>query len=163
MKFPGLPLRPAIALLTLTLSFLAAPGFARADLLVNDLSDRAAPGGVTILEPTRVAPAVAFGPYGPAAEEPAPSFDAGGLLALFGVCVHPPISDPGSGSHGSGGGGSTHGGGGGGGGTVIGSQGGGGSIASTSPEPGALLIGMIGASLAGLVVLARRRRLALLA
>jgi uncharacterized membrane protein YgcG len=166
-RFVSLRQRPAIALLTLSLCVLALPGIARADLLVNDFNDATASSAAIACDPNQVAPAVAFCPRGPADEEPTPVLGSGGLLALFGICVHPPIDPPSTTSKsttaisGSSGGGSSKTGGGGG--HTTGGGGGTVTIASTSPEPASLLSGLLGAGLAAVAALARRKRLALLA
>jgi uncharacterized membrane protein YgcG len=147
----------ALTALTLAIAFLSLPAVARADLLVNDLSDRVAPLGVCPMDPEHITPTVAFCPHGPAPLDSANALESGGLLALLGICIHPPVNDPGQGGgtviSGAGGGGGTK--------TGTGSGGGGGTVtaASVSPEPGSLAIGLIGASLAGLCGLVRRRRL----
>jgi hypothetical protein len=154
---PRLRHRVAIVLLAPALGILSTAGIARADLLVNDLGDQTSPAVVAPQNQVHVAPAVAFCPHGPAAAEPDRAVDSRVLLVLLGVCVHPPISPPGNDpTGGSSGGGVIS--------SSGGSKGGGGgtgTIASTSPEPGSLLIGLIGAGLAGLGGLARRRRLTL--
>jgi hypothetical protein len=155
---PNLRHHAMIALLVSAAGIVLTPGIASADLLVNDLSDRAMPQGVTPQTPGHVAPAVAFCPRGPAAVEQEGPGDAGMLLALLGVCVHPPINPPPANPPpGDPGGGviSSSSGGGGGGGT--------GTIASVSPEPGSLLIGLIGAGLVGFGEIVRRKRLTRLA
>jgi len=146
-----LRLRPRISWLMLSLGIFATPAVARADLLVNELSDKPAASGVVPQDPARLSPATAYCPVGPAVREAAPELEPAALLALVGVCIHPPVSDPGSGGSGgtvisgsSGGGGNT---------------GGGGHITSTSPEPTGLLIGLIGAGIAGLTAASRRRRM----
>jgi hypothetical protein len=157
MKEPfGLRRRHAVAWLAPTLVLLSLPAMSRADLLINDFGDNNASRCAAGQVPGRVAPVVSYCAHGPAAEESAPAFGAGGLLALFGVCVHPPIEDPGSKSSGSGGG-TTHKGGGG---TAIGGEGGGGGTiasASSSPEPTGMVIGTVGAGLAALAELLRKR------
>src|SRR6516162_3141010 len=99
--------RVAIALFAPVLGILSTAGAARADLLVNDLNDQTIPAGVTPQNPGHVAPAATFCPHGPAAAEQARAVDPRVLLALLGVCLHPPINppgnDPGQGSSGGGG------------------------------------------------------------
>ncbi len=96
-----------------------------------------------------------------------PAFAPASLLTLslsaVGVMPPPPYNTTPAGGGGTstpppntGGGGSTTGGGGGGGGT-----GGGGTITSNAPEPGSVVIGLLGLGLAGLYRAARRNRLAL--
>jgi hypothetical protein len=153
-----LRLRPRISWLTLALGVLATPAVARADLLVNELGDRAAVSGVVPQDPARLGPATAYSPLGPATRETAPELEPVGLLALVGVCIHPPVNDPGS-AHTSGGGVISGSSGGGGGNT----SGGGGHITSTSPEPTGLLIGLIGAGVAGVTAVSRRRRVPVVA
>ena len=151
----GLRRRHALAWLAPTVVLLTSPALCRADLLVNDLAENHGPNWATGQPPGHVAPAVSYGAHGPAAEAPVLAMDAGGLLALFGVCVHPPIDPPHTKSSGSGGGTHT-----GGGGTAIGGEGGGGgivSVASTSPEPTGLLIGTVGAGLAAAAELLRKK------
>jgi hypothetical protein len=156
MKEPfGLRRRHAVAWLAPTLVLLSLPAMSRADLLINDFGGNNAFGCATSRVPGQVAPIVSYCAHGPAAEESTPAFGAGSLLALFGVCVHPPIEDPGTKSSGSGG--TTHKGGGG---TAIGGEGGGGGTiasASSSPEPTGLVIGTVGAGLAALAEWFRKR------
>src|SRR5262249_15170629 len=125
---------------------------------INEFGDNNASRCATGQFPGHVARVVSYGAHGTATEESTPAFGAGGLLALFGVCVHPPIEDPGTKSSGSGG--TIHKGGGGGGGTAIGGEGGGGGTiasASSSPEPTGLVIGTVGAGLAALAEFLRKR------
>jgi hypothetical protein len=152
-----LRLRPCISWLTLALAIVATPAIARADLLVNDLSDKPAASGVVPQDPARLSPATAYSPLGPSTREMADELEPAGMLALVGVCIHPPVNDPGSGSHPGGGG------------VISGSSGGGTNpgggvhITSTSPEPTGLLIGLIGAGVAGLTAASRRRRVPVVA
>jgi hypothetical protein len=158
MKRPlGLRRRQALAWLAPTIVLLSLPRDCRADLLVNDIGINNVSASAACRFPGQVAATVQFCAHGPAAETSAPAIDGAGLFALVGVCVHPPIDPPPT-SSGSSSGGTTHHSGGGGG-TVIGGEGGGGgvTIASTSPEPTGLLIGGVGAGLAAVAQLLRKR------
>jgi hypothetical protein len=168
-KSPSVRHRLIFRLLALAIGTLTLPASARADLLVNDLGDRAAAPGLAPQAPGQVAPPVAICPFGPAVV-PAREARSANLLTLLGVCFLPPISEP---TPPPGDGGVISGTGGGGGSTPVAPitpvtpigpiNPGGPVIASVSPEPGSLLIGLIGAGAASLASLVRRRRLTLLA
>jgi hypothetical protein len=156
IKSPGSRNRPVIALFALAIGILGLHGTAHADLLINDWNDRDAPLAVVPHDSTRVMTPVAFCPCGPRTLAVADATDSSAWLALVGVCIHPPITDPGqggtviSGSSG-GGGGTSHP-------TSPGGGGDTGTVASTSPEPGSLFIGLIGVGVAGVTNLVRRKR-----
>jgi hypothetical protein len=146
--------RAGLAAVALAIGIVLVPGKARADFLINDLSDHTARAAITPF-PGSVAPAVSLRPCGPATiKSEATSANALSLMVLLGICIHPPITDPTPNNNSSSNG---H--------TAIGSEGGGGGnnpggtvhIASASPEPGSLLIGLIGAGAAAFVAALRRR------
>jgi hypothetical protein len=138
-----LRVRPRISWLTLVLGMLATPAAARADLLVNELSDKSVPAGVVPQDPAHLSTASAFCPVGPAPREAAVELEPTVLLAMLTVCIHPPVDPPTGGNT-----------------AISGSSGGGGTVhtASVSPEPNGLVIGLIGAGVAGLTAAVRRRR-----
>jgi hypothetical protein len=147
-KTYDLRIRPRISWLTLVLGILATPAAARADLLVNELNDKPVATGVVAQNPSHLSTASAFCPVGPAPREAAVELEPTVLLAMLTVCIHPPVDPPSPPP------------------VISGSSGGGGNTihtASVSPEPNGLVIGLIGAGVAGLTVVVRRRRSTLVA
>jgi hypothetical protein len=148
----GLRRRSALALLALASGILFAPALARADLLINNLNEANAVD-TNARVPGHVAPASVLSPSGPATVRSSMTGTLN-LMALVAVCVHPPIDPPpptvppttpppvtpppttGTG--------------------IIQSEGG-------APEPGSLVIALIGAGAAGVASFMRRRTPAQLA